>query len=64
MQSDSKGIRFPWERKTADMSDIRMRQICLVAHDLERVQGQFEAVFGVAVCYRDPGVGRYGLHTC
>ena len=30
------------------MSDIRMRQICLVAHDLERVQGQFEAVFGVA----------------
>ncbi len=45
------------------MSDIRMRQICLVAHDLERVQGQFEAVFGVAVCYRDPGVGRYGLHN-
>lgn len=45
------------------MSDIRIRQICLVAHDLDRVQGLCEAVFGVEVCYRDPGVGKYGLHN-
>ena len=45
------------------MSHIRIRQICLVAHDLDRVQRQCEAVFGVEVCYRDPGVGKYGLHN-
>ncbi|HJN92065.1 MAG TPA: VOC family protein [Dehalococcoidia bacterium] len=45
------------------MSDIRMRQICLVAHDLDRIQKQIESVFGVEVCFRDPGVGRHGLHN-
>ncbi len=45
------------------MSHVRIRQICLVAHDLRRIQKQVESVFGVEVCYRDPGVGRYGLHN-
>ena len=45
------------------MSDIRIRQICLVAHDLDRIQRQIESVFGVEVAYRDPGVGKYGLHN-
>ncbi len=45
------------------MSEIRMRQICLVAHDFDRIQQQVESVFGVEVCYRDPGVGKYGLHN-
>tara|TARA_B100000676_G_C18049889_1_gene830415 strand:- start:1357 stop:2142 length:786 start_codon:yes stop_codon:yes gene_type:complete len=45
------------------MSDIRIRQICLVAHDLERIQHQLERVFGIAVAHRDPGVGRHGLHN-
>ncbi len=45
------------------MSHIRIRQICLVAHDLGRVQRLCESVFGVEVCYRDPGVGKYGLHN-
>ena len=31
------------------MSEIRMRQICLVAHDLDRIQQQVESVFGVQV---------------
>ena len=48
---------------TTTMSEIRIRQICLVAHDLERIQQQLESVFGVEVCYRDPGVGRYGLQN-
>lgn len=45
------------------MSEIRMRQICLVAHDLERVQEQFERVFEVEVCHVDPGVGKHGLYN-
>ncbi len=45
------------------MSEIRIRQICLVAHDLARIQQQLESVFGVEVAYRDPGVGKYGLHN-
>ncbi len=45
------------------MSNIRIRQICLVAHDLDRVQQQLDAVFGIEVAHRDPGVGNYGLHN-
>lgn len=45
------------------MSDIRIRQICLVAHNLDRIQRQLEQVFGIAVAYRDPGIGRHGLHN-
>jgi len=45
------------------MSEVRIRQICLVAHDLERIEQQLESVFGVEVCFRDPGVGRFGLHN-
>ena len=45
------------------MSDIRIRQICLVAHDLDHIQQQLESVFGVEVAHRDPGVGRHGLHN-
>ena len=42
---------------------LRMRQICLVAADLDGAQAQLEAAFGLAVCHRDPGVGRFGLHN-
>jgi len=45
------------------MSVIRIRQICLVAHDLDRIQHQFESVFQLEVAYRDPGVGKYGLRN-
>lgn len=41
----------------------RMRQIALVAHDLYAVEADFHAVFGLEVCYRDPGVEKYGLHN-
>jgi hypothetical protein len=40
-----------------------MRQICLVARDLDAVQADLAAVFGLEVCYRDPGVGHFGLHN-
>ncbi len=42
---------------------LRLRQICLVAHDLEPVVDQLCQTFGVAVCHRDPNVNKYGLHN-
>lgn len=42
---------------------LRLRQLCLVAGKLEPVVDDLTAVFGVAVCYRDPQVGRFGLHN-
>jgi hypothetical protein len=40
-----------------------MRQICLVARELESVVETFREVFGLEVCHRDPGVGKYGLEN-
>jgi hypothetical protein len=40
---------------------LRLRQICLVAHDLERNIAEIAAVLGLAVCHRDTGVQKYGL---
>ena len=46
------------------MSEIRIRQICLVAHDLDRIQQQVESVFGVEECWRDPAIREIRLdHT-
>lgn len=42
---------------------LRLRQICLVAKDLAPVETQISDVLGLEVCYRDPGVGKYGLHN-
>jgi hypothetical protein len=43
--------------------NLRMRQICLVARRLEPVVETFRDVFGLEVCHRDPGVGKYGLEN-
>jgi hypothetical protein len=40
---------------------LRLRQICLVARDLNRVVADLEAVFAISVCHRDPNVAKYGL---
>jgi hypothetical protein len=42
---------------------LRLRQICLVARELAPVEKQICGVLGLEVCYRDPGVGKYGLHN-
>ena len=42
---------------------LRLRQICLVASELEPVVDDLCAVFGVKVCHRDPEVGQFGLHN-
>lgn len=43
------------------MSDMRVRQIALVAEKLDPVLAQLDAVFGLKVGFRDPGVGVFGL---
>lgn len=40
---------------------LNLRQICLVAPELEPVVDNVREIFGVDVCYRDPAVGKYGL---
>ena len=40
---------------------LRLRQLVLVAHDLRPVEQQLVDDFGLEVCYRDPGVGNFGL---
>ncbi|OAI39402.1 hypothetical protein AYO38_07710 [bacterium SCGC AG-212-C10] len=42
---------------------LRIRQIALVAEKLAPVVEDFHEVLGVDVCYRDPGVGTYGLEN-
>ncbi|MBI5257957.1 MAG: VOC family protein [Burkholderiales bacterium] len=46
------------------MSDyLRLRQICLAAPSLEPVVEAVQQILGLAVCHRDPGVGKYGLEN-
>jgi hypothetical protein len=40
---------------------LRLRQICLVAPGLEPVIADVAAIMGLAVCYRDGNVEKYGL---
>jgi hypothetical protein len=42
---------------------IRLRQICLVAPQLEPVVGDIAAIMGLNVCYRDGNVAKYGLEN-
>lgn len=43
------------------MGYLRLRQICLVAAELEPAVEELSEVLGLAICYRDPNVARYGL---
>jgi hypothetical protein len=42
---------------------IRLRQICLVAPQLEPVISDISAILGLDVCYRDGNVAKYGLEN-
>ena len=42
---------------------IRLRQIALVARELDTAVEQIRHHLDVDVCYRDPGVGEFGLHN-
>jgi len=40
---------------------IRLRQVALVAHDLDASVRSLCEALGLTVCFRDPGVGEFGL---
>ena len=40
---------------------IQLRQICLVARELDSTIDDLEQIFGIRRCFVDPGVGRFGL---
>ncbi|HTO69151.1 MAG TPA: VOC family protein [Myxococcota bacterium] len=42
---------------------MRLRQIALVAKDLQKVVDDLCAVLGLEVCFHDPGVEEFGLHN-
>ena len=42
---------------------MRIRQVALVARDLEPLVADLCAVLGIEVAYRDPGVGAFGLEN-
>ncbi|RLE21704.1 MAG: hypothetical protein DRJ50_08735 [Actinobacteria bacterium] len=42
---------------------IRLRQVALVARDLDSVVSELCESFGLTVCFSDPGVGEFGLHN-
>jgi len=42
---------------------LRLRQVALVAAKLEPAVEQFREVLGLEVCFRDPGVGSFGLEN-
>jgi len=43
------------------MPYLRLRQICLATTDLDAAVDELQAIFGLAVCHRDPNLARYGL---
>ena len=45
------------------MSFLRLRQVCLVAANLEREAARIGSLFDLEVCYRDPNVAKYGLEN-
>ena len=40
---------------------LRLRQIALVAPELESAVDELKSLFGLEVCFRDPGVAHFGL---
>ena len=42
---------------------LRLRQVCLVAADLASAAERVASALGVAECYRDPNVAKYGLEN-
>lgn len=42
---------------------MRLRQVALVATDLAAAEAAITGGLGVELCFRDPGVGHFGLHN-
>jgi hypothetical protein len=50
-------------RRDPGAARLRLRQICLVASELDPIVEELRAIFGLEVCYVDPGVARFGLRN-
>jgi hypothetical protein len=48
---------------SGDTAMIRLRQIALVAADLDAVEEQLTTQLGLTACFRDPGVAEFGLRN-
>src|SRR5260370_42552611 len=48
---------------TARRTSMRLRQVALIAREIAPVAEQLEAVFGLKVGFRDPGVEYFGLRN-
>lgn len=42
---------------------LRLRQVALVAADLASTESELGNALGLDLCFRDPGVGEFGLHN-
>lgn len=40
---------------------LRLRQLCLVARELDPVAEDLQSAFGIEICHRDPSVAQFGL---
>lgn len=49
--------------KDARAQFLRLRQVCLVASELEAQAARIGSIFGLEICYRDPNVAKYGLRN-
>jgi hypothetical protein len=52
-----------WLNSVSEPMSLRIRQIVLAARDLAATVAQFQALFGIRVCYRDPEVEKFGLEN-
>jgi hypothetical protein len=46
-----------------ESSLLRLKQICLVAADLDPVEEELKAILGLEVAYSDPGLSQFGLRN-
>lgn len=63
MMAAARPVGHPAGAGSAALPWLRLRQICLVARDLERTVECLHRLFGLAVSWRDPSVAEHGLHN-
>jgi catechol 2,3-dioxygenase-like lactoylglutathione lyase family enzyme len=49
--------------RAPESSLLRLRQICLVAADLDSAEDDLKAILGLEVAFRDPGLADFGLRN-
>lgn len=62
-QSDNNSALPDKSSSELSLPELRVRQIALVAAELAPVEALLSDIFGIKVCYRDPGVAYFGLEN-